>query len=403
MTCLTGQAPIFWADARGANVQDVDGNVFIDMTAGFGVAAAGHGNPRVRAAIVEQAGRLMHGLGDVQPPEIKVRLLEKLAELAPGDLGVSVLASSGAEAVEIALKTALLHTGRPGVLAFEGSYHGLTYGALAATWPARFREPFRAQLYHGVRFAPFAGTPGSALAALEAAARLIGHAESGPDPIGAVVVEPIQGRGGLVVPDDGFLEGLRDLCDGRTCVLIFDEIYTGFGRTGRWFACEHWGVVPDLVAVGKALSGSLPLSATIGTARVMAAWPPSDGEAMHTSTFLGNPLACAAALAQIEAIRLDALIDRAATIGELIRERVAGWADRFCRVRSTRGIGALQGVVTTAGVALDVCAHALEHGVIALAEGPDQDVLALTPPLVITDSQLDHALGVFETALGRVG
>lgn len=403
MTCLTGQGPIFWTEARGANVRDADGNVFVDLTAGFGVASAGHGNPRVRAAIDRQAGRLMHGLGDVQPAEIKVRLLEKLAELAPGDLGVTVLASSGAEAVEAALKTALLQTGRPGVLAFDGSYHGLTYGALAATWPVRFRAPFRAQLFDGVRFAPFAATPGSAAGALDAAARIIDEAESGPAPIGAVLVEPVQGRGGLIVPDDGFLEGLRVLCDGRMRVLIFDEIYTGLGRTGRWFACEHSAVVPDMITVGKALSGSLPLSGAIGSARLMTAWPASEGEALHTSTFLGNPVACAAALAQISAIEADGLLERATAIGARVRERAAGWVARFDCVQSTTGLGGLQGVVVKGVVAAEVCDAALAHGVIVLAEGPRLDVLAITPPVVITDAQLDHALGVIEAALARVG
>lgn len=403
MTCLTGQGPIFWTEARGANVRDADGNIFIDLTAGFGVASAGHGNPRVHAAITDQAGRLMHGLGDVQPAAVKVRLLEKLAEIAPGDLGVTVLASSGAEAVEAALKTALLQTGRPGVLAFEGSYHGLTYGALAATWPARFRAPFRAQLYDGVRFAPFAATPGSAAEALDVAARIIEDAESGPAPIGAVLVEPVQGRGGLAVPDDGFLEGLRALCDCRTRVLIFDEIYTGLGRTGRWFACDHWAVVPDMITVGKALSGSLPLSGAIGTSRLMTAWPPSEGEALHTSTFLGNPVACAAALAQIAAIEADGLLERATMIGARIRERAADWVGRFDCVQSTTGLGGLQGVVIKGVVAVEVCDAALAHGVIVLAEGPALDVLAITPPVVITDAQLDHALGVIEAALARVG
>lgn len=401
MTCLSGQGPIFWTEARGANVRDADGNVFVDLTAGFGVASAGHGDPRVRAALTDQAGRLMHGLGDVQPAEIKVRLLEKLAELAPGDLGVTVLASSGAEAVEAALKTALLQTGRPGVLAFEGSYHGLTYGALAVTWPARFREPFRAQLYDGVQFAPFAATPGSAATSLDAAARIIDEAESGPAPIGAVIVEPVQGRGGLVVPDDGFLEGLRALCDGRSRVLIFDEIYTGFGRTGRWFACEHWAVVPDVITLGKALSGSLPLSGAIGTAQLMMAWPASSGEALHTSTFLGNPLACAAALAQISAIEQDRLLDRAVAIGARVRERAEAWVARFDCARATTGLGGMQGVVLTDVAATEVCAAALENGVIVLAEGPALDVLAITPPLAITDAQLDYALGVIEAALAR--
>lgn len=401
VTCLTAPGPIFWSEAHGANVRDADGNVYVDLTAGFGVAAAGHTNARVTAAIAQQASTLAHALGDVHPADIKVRLLERLATVAPGSLSVSVLASTGAEAVEAALKTALLRTGRPGILAFVGGYHGLTYGALAATWRAEFREPFRAQLM-AVDFAPFPTDPAHTADALHAARTLLGEAADRGTPIGAVLVEPIQGRGGIVVPAPGFLEGLRALCDGASRVLIFDEVYTGFGRTGRWFACEHWGVVPDLLVVGKALAGSLPISAAIGTPEVMAAWPPSTGEAIHTSTFLGNPIACAAALAQLDEIESRGLLERAAAIGQRIRTRAERWRTRFPSVRAVRGVGALQGIVMEEGAALAVSARAMQQGVLVLAEGDALQVLAVTPPLVISDTQLDAALDVLERGLEPV-
>lgn len=401
VTCMD-PAPIFWAEARGANVRDADGNVYVDLTAGFGVAAAGHANPRVVAAIAAQAGALPHALGDVHPAAIKARLLERLAALAPGDLSVSILGSSGAEAVEAALKTALLHTGRPGILAFEGAYHGLTMGALAATWSDHFRAPFRDQLFAGVSFAPYAAAPEAVAGALDAAGRMLDAAERGRHPIGAVLVEPVQGRGGIVVPPPAFLEGLRAMCDGRTRVLIVDEIYTGFGRTGRWFACEHHGITPDLLAAGKALSGSVPISAAIGTPAIMKSWPASTGEAVHTSTFLGNPIACAAALAQIEEIESRGLLDRAERIGATIADRARDWAARFTGVSGVRGLGALQAVVLRGRLALDACAAALRRGVLVLAEGPRLDVLAITPPLVITDAQLEVALDAVEAALAEV-
>ena len=400
VTCMD-PAPIFGAGARGANVCDADGNLYVDRTAGFGVAAAGHANPRVVAAIAAQAGALPHALGDVHPSAVKARLLERLAALAPGDLSVSILGSSGAEAVEAALKTALLHTGRPGILAFEGAYHGLTMGALAATWSDHFRAPFRDQLFDGVSFAPYAAEPAAVAGALDAAARMLDAAD-GRHPIGAVLVEPVQGRGGIVVPAPGFLEGLRALCDGRTRVLIVDEIYTGFGRTGRWFACEHHGITPDLLTVGKALSGSVPISAAIGTPAVMSAWPASTGEAIHTSTFLGNPIACAAALAQIEEIEVRGLLARADRIGAAIADRTRDWAARFGGVSGVRGLGALQAVMLSGTLALDTCAAALRRGVLVLAEGPRLDALAITPPLVITDQQLDAALDAIESALAEV-
>jgi len=405
--------PIFWVEARGANVRDADGNVYVDLTAAFSVAAAGHANPRVAAAIAAQAGVLAHGMGDVYPPETKVRLLERLAALAPGRLGVSILAGSGAEAVEAALKTAHLRTGRPGILAFTGAYHGLTHGALATTWRPEFREPFAARLYAGVRFArypdpyrwPAGGDPlTEALAEVE---RLLGEAERGAHPIGAIIVEPVQGRGGIVVPPAGFLAGLRRLCDGRERVLIFDEVYTGFGRTGRWFACDHEGVVPDLMTVGKALTGSVPLSAAIGTPEVMEAWPPSTGEAIHTSTFLGNPIACAAALAQLDEIEERGLVECAARLGAYLRERLEQWR-ALPHVGDVRGVGLMYGVELVddpvsrrpaTALALHVADAALRRGIIVLGEGPALNVLAFTPPLTISEPQLEHALDVVEAAL----
>ncbi|HEX7120704.1 MAG TPA: aspartate aminotransferase family protein [Longimicrobiales bacterium] len=414
ITRLEGEPPIFWVEARGANVRDADGNVYVDVSSGFGVAAAGHGNARVAEAVGRQAALLAHAMGDVYPAEIKVRLLERLAALAPDPLGVCVLGSAGSEAVEAALKTAILYTGRPGVIAFTGGYHGLTYGSLAATWRPEFRDPFRQQIFSGVRFAPYPYAyrwtePGDPVdGSLTAVRRLVESAARTATPIGAVVVEPVQGRGGIVVPPPGFLPALRELCDEYGLVLVFDEVYTGFGRTGAWFACEHEAVVPDILTVGKALTGMLPLSAAIGSPEVMAAWPPSTGEAIHTSTFLGNPIACAAALAQIDEIASRGLVERAASLGRRLRERLEGWRERYRSVGDVRGVGLLQGVeLVEAGPdrrpaterAGRVVRDALRAGVILLAEGPAANVLAFVPPLVITERQLDHAVDVVETAL----
>ena len=391
-------APIFWAEARGAAVRDADDNIFVDLTAGFGVAHAGHAGPRVASAIAEQADRLAHGLGDVYPPEPKVRLLERLAAIAPGDLEMTILASSGAEAVEAALKTAVMRTGRTGIVAFEGAYHGLTYGALATTWRSDFRARFAGQLFGGVQFAPYPIS--GAEAALAAVDRIVNDAEEMQHPIGAILIEPILGRGGLHVPPPGFLAALRERCDGQRILLIVDEIYTGCGRTGRWFACEHEGVVPDVLVVGKALSGSLPISAAIGSPAVMRAWPASTGEAIHTSTFLGNPIACAAALAQLDVIQSDGLLRRAERLGEVIRETTRRWAQRFDPVGEPRGRGLLQGVpVHGTGAAIRIADRCLRRGVLILAEGSGAEVLAITPPAVITEAQLDFALAVIEEAI----
>lgn len=395
--------PIFWQEAWRANVADVDDNIFIDLTSGFGVAFAGHSNPRVAAALGRQAAVLPHALGDVYPAAAKVALLEKLASIAPGDLAISILGSDGADAVEAALKTAALHTGRPGVLAFEGGYHGLTYGALAATWRSDFRGPFLQQLNPHVRFAPYpAGEPDAVAGSMEATREQVlaqlDAAEREGFPIGAVIVEPILGRGGLVMPPPEFLPWLRELCDGRSRVLIFDEVYTGMGRTGAWFACEHTGVAPDVLAVGKALTGSIPLSAAIGTPSVMAAWPRSTGEAIHTSTFLGNPAACAAALAQIAEIEAGGLLARAHDLGAMIEARTAGWVTSK-KVMARRGAGLLQGVrLASPAAGLGAALRALEAGVIIMAEG-DGSVLAITPPACISETQLETALDSLESAI----
>lgn len=385
VTCLVPEPPICWERAAGANVWDADGNRFVDLGGGFGVANAGHAHPRVVAAVAEQSARLMHAMGDVHPPAVKIALLEALAARFPGGGPVrAVLGSSGSDAVESALKTALVATGKPGVIAFAGAYHGLAFGALDATHRPMFREPFAARLPVRTGFARF----GDADDALRAA-RALGA------PVGAVLVEPIQGRGGERVPPDGFLRALRTLCDREGWLLIFDEIYTGFGRTGRWFACEHEGVAPDLLCVGKGLASGMPISACIGRAAVMDAWPASHGEALHTQTFLGHPPSCAAALASMAVLEDEALVARSAEDGAaalaFLRERTRGLA----RVAEVRGRGLMLGIACdSADTALRACAAALARGVILLPSGDDGSVLSVTPPLCIGRAALEHALGL---------
>lgn len=407
ITHVAADWPVFWEEASGANVRDADGNVYIDLTAGFGVAAAGHAPPAVAAAIASQAARLAHGLGDVHPSRAKVELLERLAGIAPPGLDVTILGISGADAVEAALKTAVLATGRAGVVAFRNGYHGLTLGALAVTDRAASSDPFRHRLGPRASLARFPdAASGDATAdAIAAVASRIDEAGNGPDAVGAVIVEPVQGRGGIVVPPADFLPSLRALCDARGVLLIVDEIYTGLGRTGRWFACEHVAVVPDIVTVGKALGGSIPISAAIGSRAVMEAWPESAGEAIHTSTFLGNPTACAAALAQLRLIEEEGLLARTQALGEHVAARVDSWRGRSRHPVHGRGLGLMRGLKLTAPAdegaeGEPLVKRLLRRGILALTEGPRGDVLAITPPLVITESQLDHALDVIEEELG---
>lgn len=410
ITRIAEDWPVFWRRAAGANVEDVDGNVYVDLTAGFAVTAAGHAPPEVAHAIARQAGRLPHGMGDVHPAEVKVALLERIAAIMPDGLDVAILGGAGADAVEAALKTAMLHTGRGGVIAFRGGYHGLTLGTLAVTDRPEFRAPFHSHVFEGVQFAPYPSAAGEAGPALLEVRHMLRTAESSAHPVGCILVEPVQGRGGIVVPPADFLPGLRRLCDEHGILLIVDEIYTGLGRTGRWLACEHTGVVPDVVTIGKALTGSLQLSAAVGRRDIMDAWPRSEGEAIHTSTFLGNPVACAAALAQLELIEREGLVQRAASMGARLLDRIGSWPERLPGVAAVRGAGLMYGIVLEAHGGRSapqrvgqVVMDALGSGVLVLGEGPAGDVVALTPPLVITEAQLEHALGTIERALGDDG
>lgn len=377
-----GADPIVWQRARGANVWDEDGNRYVDLTGAFGVALIGHSHPDVVDGIQDQSSRLLHAMGDVYPNGPRIVLMERLAALAPPGLDQSILGTSGSEAVEAAMKTAVLRSGRPGVLAFSGSYHGLSYGALAATaYKSDFRDPFVAQLGDHVVHAPY----GEELGALE---RLVTEANPG-----AVLVEPILGRGGVVVPPEGWLGGLRDLCDRHQMTLIFDEVYTGLGRTGRWWAGDHEGVIPDVLCVGKALGGGMPISAAIATTETMAAWRRSEGEAIHTSTFLGHPVAAAAALATLDVLEAMDAPAVARRLEARIRERFPG---------DVMGRGAMVGIRTEGSDhAASATGTLLRQGFLVLPAGVHGNVIALTPPLCITSEQLGAALDALAAALGK--
>jgi 4-aminobutyrate aminotransferase/(S)-3-amino-2-methylpropionate transaminase len=391
VTCLAPEPPIFWERAAGANVWDVDGNRFLDLSGAFAVANVGHAHPRVVAAVAEQAARLLHGMGDVHPPAAKVELLEALAARFPGGGPArGVLGCSGADAVEAALKTAQLATGRAGVVAFEGGYHGLAYGALDATWRADFRTPFAARLPGRTAFARYG----------EAAdARRTGR--EAPFPVGAVLVEPVQGRGGVRVPPRGFLRELRRVCDEEGWLLVADEIFTGFGRTGRLFACEAEGVVPDLLCAGKGLASGMPISVCLGREEVMDAWPESRGEALHTQTFLGHPPSCAAALASLAVLDEEKLVARAAETGAAARELLARRGAGHAGIREVRGAGLMLGIECDTGArAARALAEALRRGLILLPCGPEGRVLSVTPPLCIERGALLAALAEVLACLG---
>ena len=379
---------LVWQEALGSNVLDVDGNRFLDLTSGFGVAAVGHRHAAVVAAIRRQSGRLLHGLGDVHSHADRADLARKILQRAPFESGQVFFAVSGSDAVEVALKTALLATGRSGVLVFDPAYHGLSLGALQLTSRPAFRKPFSDVFGQHVDRLPF----GCAAAEIDSWLRL--HPNTA-----CVVVEPIAGREGILLPPMGWLAHLERLCRKHGVLLVADEVFTGFGRTGRWFAVDHDQVRPDLLCTGKSLGGGLPIAAVVGRRDLMAVWD-RQGEALHTGTFVANPLSCAAALATLGVLGSERLPRRAQRLGRTIRERLVSWPERYPAVVATRGRGMMWGVeLRDSATAQRLTQTLLERGVLALAGGPEGRTLQLSPPLVISGAQLAQALSLVESSL----
>ena len=422
-----GSWPVVWERARDVNVWDASGKKWLDLTAAFGVAAAGHANPRVVKAGQRQLARLPHAMGDVHPHARKAELARELSRITFGRwtesadvrgrkassvsnfrlvpsaaTGKTIFSNSGFEAVESALKTAMLATGRQGVIAFAGAYHGLGYGALNVTHRDFFRGPFHQQLREFGHFVPFPTAP-SEIPAVEWSLRRLLRRER----IGAVLVEPVQARGGINVPPVEFLPMLRKVCNEHGTLLVLDEIYTGFGRTGKWFACEHSGVVPDLICLGKALTGGFPLSACVGRADLMdAAWPKSRGEAVHTSTFLGNPIGCAMALAQINEIDRLNLCKKSAELGKFLLGSLQTAIGSRQSASQVRGLGLMVGVdlrlpdgKPATEAAMQTIKKMLRRGFILLPEGEHANVISFTPPLTITKAQLAKTVTVLAEVL----
>jgi 4-aminobutyrate aminotransferase-like enzyme len=384
VTYLAGDLPIFWESASGSTVEDVDGKRYIDCTAAFGVANVGHCNPRVMQAVRDQSERLVHGMGDVHPTAIRVQLLRRLAQIVPNGLSKTFLASTGSEAIEAALKTAVLHTGKSRFVAFRNGYHGLSFGALSVGGIERFQAPFAAALGPAPLLLDY---PRDNLD--EACSRARDLLSSRSD-VAAIVIEPIQGRAGAVVPPCGYLRELRRICD---------ELHVLIGRTGAWFAVEREGVVPDILCVGKAMGSGIPISAAVARPHVMDSWPRSTGEALHTSTYFGHPLGCAAAIATIDEIERLELCARALELEATIRSRATALRARQ-GVVDVRGCGLLWGIeLADSERARAVVTAALHGGAIFLQSGVAGNVITLAPPLVIAQEEVTRALDLFEDAL----
>jgi 4-aminobutyrate aminotransferase/(S)-3-amino-2-methylpropionate transaminase len=379
-----GRSPgIVYASAEGSNVTCVDGNRYVDLAGGFGAALVGHRHPSVVRAISLQSERLLHALGDVFPSDATVGLVERLTELYPEPNARVVLGHSGSDAVTIALKTACLHTGKPGVVAFAGAYHGLGYGPLSASsFRPSYRDPFLEQLNPHVHFAPYPAQDGQVSASLDAVRSALAAGSTG-----AVLVEPILGRGGVVEPPVGFLDALGGLVRQRGALLVADEIWTGLGRSGRMLASES--ARPELICLGKGLGGGLPLSAVLGRRDVMEAWQRSE-EVVHTSTFAGAPLACAAGLATLDVLVRERLAERSDHVGSAYRRELVEALSDLPRAR-VRGRGLMIGIELDAGPGTggEAMRRLLEQGYLTTSGGRERECLVLTPPLTIAEPLLE--------------
>jgi 4-aminobutyrate aminotransferase / (S)-3-amino-2-methylpropionate transaminase / 5-aminovalerate transaminase len=401
--------PVVVEEARGATLTDVDGNTFIDFTGGVGCLNVGHSHPRVVEAARDQLGRFSHTDFTIVPYEVYVELAERLIELSPFTVPAkAAFFNAGTEAIENSIKFARSYTKRPAVIAFEGGFHGRTLLSMTMTSKTHPYKaglgPFAPEVYR-VPFAQDYRGPDSrtALTALERA--LV--TQVAPESVAAIVIEPVQGEGGFVVAPRDFMTGIRRLCDEHGIVLVVDEVQTGFGRTGRMFAIEHYGVEPDLLAVAKSIAGGLPLSGVIGKAEIMDAPPDS----AIGGTYVGNPVAQAAALAVLDVFEEDGLVERAQQLGETIRARMVAWHERFEAIGDVRGLGAMlalelvqdrESKEPAADVATAVVEAAVERGLLLLKAGIYSNCIRVLCPLVLTDAELDEALDAWEEALEAV-
>ncbi|HEY5372144.1 MAG TPA: aminotransferase class III-fold pyridoxal phosphate-dependent enzyme [Polyangiaceae bacterium] len=390
---------IVYASAKGSNVIDVDSNRYVDFAAGFGAMLLGHSHPNVLRMLDFQAHRLLMALGDVFPADSKIALLERLAALYPDPNARVMLGQSGADAVTAALKTALLYTGKPGVVAFSGAYHGLSHAPLAACGLREsYRAPFAAQLNPHVVFADY---PAQA----EDLDRVLGQVRTAlaSGQVGAVLVEPILGRGGVVVPPPAFLPELGKLAREFGALCIADEIWTGLGRSGKMLFSLSPEFTPDLVCLGKGLGGGLPVSAVVGRGNVLEAWR-RDAEVVHTSTFAGAALACATALATLDVISREHLPERAERLGARLLDSLRTRLARFPKL-SVRGTGFMIAIDLgdRPGRASELARRMLERGYITSTGGGRREVLVLTPPLTLGESLLDGFSEALERSLGMLG
>jgi len=376
MANVYAKRPIVITKGKGALVWDINGKEYIDCTGNYGVSIVGHSHPKVVEAVKRQTETLISCHASFYN-DIRSELLQKITQIAPKGLNKVFLANSGSEAVECAVKLARKFSGKPEIIAMMGAFHGKTMGALSATWDKKYREPFKPLVPE------FKHVPPDDLERMR---------ETITEKTAAIIVEPIRGEGGIRVPPNGFLQGLREICDETGVLLIFDEVQTGFGRTGKIFACEHWNVVPDILCLAKSWASGLPLGITIAKEDVMSSLKVGE----HTTTFGGSPLVCAAACAAIDVLVEEKLPERAATLGRYFKGRLEALQARHTLVREVRGLGLMIGMELRFDV-LNIILKCMDRGVLILDAG--RNVLRFLPPLVIKREHVDRVIDALDMVM----
>ncbi len=400
--------PFVMSHGRGCEVWDVDGNRFLDFMAGIAVCSTGHAHPKVVQAVKDAADKFLHISSDYWH-EGQTRLAERINELAPmGEPVMSFFAQSGTESVEGALKLARYVTGRSRFIGFIGGFHGRTMGSLAFTSSKSTQQKGFFPTMPGVTHVPYPNAFRPLLAGEDQGRAVLDYVEKvlfqGPVPaseVAAILIEPIQGEGGYLVPPDGFLQGLRELCDRHGILLIFDEVQSGIGRTGMLFASQHWGVKPDIMTLAKGLGSGLPIGLVVAKKRIMEQW----ARGAHGNTYGGNPLCCAAALATLDLVTVGGLTENAARLGAYLMDRLRALQARYPVIGEVRGRGLMIGVElidpATKADAHDLCdaviTKAYHRGLLLLSCG--KSTIRLMPPLTVTEAEADEALALLEQAL----
>jgi len=382
---VPGEKEMIVVEAKDCAIKTAEGQPCLDMISGIAVANVGHSHPEVVDAVKRQMEKFAHvnvyGRFTLIP---QVEIAERLASVSPGDLDVAFLTSTGTEANEGALKLARKYTGRPGFVAFERSFHGRTFGSLSVSWRKEWREPFE-PLLEKVSFVPFDD--------LNAADQAIGYETA------AVIVEPIQGEGGVRIPSNDFLPGLRKLCDERGVLLICDEVQGAMGRAGYWFSCQHWNVIPDIITLAKSLGGGLPLGAILSTEKIFSTF--LDPPLSHLTTFGGNPVSCAAAIAAFDVIQKEDLLEKTKELGKYLNERLLSAQREFPDlITEIRGMGLWYAFdVTPKKITLPLVKEMQSRGVIVGSMLNSEGTIRIAPPLIVRPAEIDAFIGVLKASL----